>query len=313
MRWFLPVLLLTATAALAHDADLVVVRLEPGPQPGQLGEVVTLTPATLAMLAPLDADGDQSLSQADLDARPKALSAGFWDEVPMFAGGMPCERLAEVATMKEGFVELQARLHCGEGELRQDFKILRVLPANYRVAFNAQPIGDEAGPRFAQGSLTTITVPRSAPPNQVEGAFQRGIRRGLSVEAWAALFAVLISIGAWKRGAIAVGLVLLSVVAASAFTIDSAISSVFLVVICVGVAIKAPPLVVPLLLGAAIGVRDGEGLIAGLGTGLVLLLVSPLALALGVALTGRPRLLRVLRWVPAVVALAAVLRSRLWW
>lgn len=168
MRWLLPVLVLSAAGALAHDADLVVVRLEPGPQPGLLVETITLTGATLAMLAPIDADGDLSLTQADLDARHKALSVGFWDEVPVGAAGRPCERMGEKATLKEGFVELQAQLRCGEGELRQDFKILRVLPANYKVAFNAQPLGDEAGPRFAQGTFSTITVPRAPPRAALE-------------------------------------------------------------------------------------------------------------------------------------------------
>lgn len=163
MRWLLPGVLLSASLAFAHDADLVVVRLEPGPQPGVLVETVTLTAATLALLAPIDADGDGALTQGDLDARARALRVGFWDEVPVQAGGHSCEWLEAKATLKEGFVELQAPVRCGEGELRQDFKILRVLPANYRVAFNAQPIGDEAGPRFAQGTFTTISVPREPP------------------------------------------------------------------------------------------------------------------------------------------------------
>ncbi len=188
MRWLLPVLLLSATGALAHDADLVVVRLEPGPEPGLLVETVTLTGATLALLAPIDADGDLSLSQGDLDARQKALRVGFWDEVPVQAGGRPCEWREEKATLKEGFVELQAQLRCAEGELRQDFKILRVLPANYRVTFNAQPIGDEAGPRFAQGTFTTITVPRQPGGPSLEH---------LLSPRWLAAGALLLVAGGW--------------------------------------------------------------------------------------------------------------------
>lgn len=314
VRWLLPVLLLTAKGVLAHDADLVVVRLEPGLQPGQLVETVTLTAATLAMLAPIDADGDQSLSQQDLDARHRALSLGFWDEVPVLSGGKACERLAENATLKEGFIELEAQLRCGAGELRQDFKILRVLPANYRVALNAQPIGDEAGPRFAQGSLTTITIPRAAPRGEFAREFERGAQRGLKPEVLAALFAVLLSIGAWKRGALAMGLLLLALLPASFFTLGWWPTTIMLVVISVGVAIKAPPLIVPVLLGAAIGLRDGPGgLGLGLGTAAVLLIASLFALGLGVALGKRPRVRTALMWVAAALVVGMMLRARLWW
>lgn len=325
MRWLLPIVLLWGLAARAHDADVVFVLLTPGPPPEGVTETITLTPATLASLAPLDADGDQVLSQGDLDARAKALRAGVWDEVPLRAGGQPCELLQAGAWLRDGFVELQGQFRCAEGELRQDFKILRVLPPNYRVVLGSQLDGEGQGRGFAQGSLTTIPVPRPPPAGRWDGArfrgaFEAGVRRGLSLEVLAALFGLLIALGAWRKGLLASAGVLAALALGSGVGLEWWPPTVLILLLTVGAAAsKAPPAILPLLLGAAIGAREGGGgwvawLGLGAGTAVVLLLASPVALGVGVLLQRRPRLLRVLRWGPlAVAVLAVAVHARLSW
>lgn len=325
MRWLIPVVLLSAFQARAHDADVIYVLLKHGGSPAGLVETATLTAATLGSLAPVDADGDGVLSQGDLDAKARALRAGFWDEVPLNAGGKPCELLEARAFLREGFVELQGEFRCGGGALRQDFKILRVLPANFRVVLGSQLDPEAEGRGFAQGSLTTITVPRPLPPGAWDGpgfwrAFNRGVQRGLGAEVLAALFGLLICIGAWRRGAASAGLVLAGVVVGSWPSVDWWAPTIGLLIVVGGVAaFKSPPLIVPALLGVAIGLRDGGGgwpSFGGLwlGTVLILLLASPIAIAVGVMLQRRPRARRFARWVPPIVAFAAVvMRARLSW
>jgi hypothetical protein len=324
MRWLFLLVMLPALQARAHDADVIYVLVRHGSQPELLNETVTLTSATLALLAPLDADGDQLLSQGDLDAKSKALRAGFWDEVPLTAGGNPCALLETRAVLKEGFVELQGDFRCGEGELRQDFKILRVVPTNYRVVLGSQLDGEGQGRGFAQGSLSTIPIPRPLPPGSWDPAgfrraFDQGLQRALSLEVLAALFAVLLAIGAWRQGLVGAALVLAAALGGSAGSFEWWPPTILLLLLAAGAAVKSPPMIVPLLLGAAIGLREGGGgwssaLGLGLGSGLVLLFASPVAIALGVMLQRRPKVLRLARWVPVVVAVLSVAaRARLSW
>ncbi|MFZ5439145.1 MAG: HupE/UreJ family protein, partial [Myxococcota bacterium] len=198
MRWLPIVVLLVAGVASAHDADVVYVLAKQGP--GRLVETVTLTGASLALLVPIDADGDALLTQADLDAKQKALRIGVWDEMPLSAGGRRCAVLETRAWLREGFVELEGTFDCGEGELRQDFRFLRVLPANYRVVLGSQLEGEAAGRGFAQGSMTSVTVPRPPPPGAWDGSqfragFDGGVRRGLSLLGGLMLLGVLLGAG----------------------------------------------------------------------------------------------------------------------
>ncbi|MDX2014307.1 MAG: HupE/UreJ family protein [Myxococcaceae bacterium] len=192
------VIALCARAAFAHDADVVYARLEAGPA-GSLLEIVTLTNATLVQLAPVDADGDGVLTQSDLDTRRDSLRAGVWDDLPLSAGGVACSRAEESATLDDGFVTLTARFSCGPGDLRQDFRILRILPANYRVVLGSQLDG-ERGRRFAQGVFTALEVPRPGPPGLLDVArlgrgFERGVRDTGVVEALALLLLVWLTAG----------------------------------------------------------------------------------------------------------------------
>jgi hypothetical protein len=325
VRWLFPLVLLSALPVRAHDADVIYVLVRHGAQPDLLLETVTLTGASLALLAPLDADGDQLLTQGDLDAKTKALKAGFWDEVPLTAGSQPCALIEAKAFLREGFVELQGSLRCApEGELRQDFKILRVLPTNYRVVLGSQLDGEGQGRGFAQGSLSTIPIPRPLPAGAWDAAaFRRaidqGVQRGLSLEVLAALFAVLLALGAWRKGILAGALMLAGVIAGSFVSLPWWPPTILLVLIAAASGWKIPPPIVPLLLGVSVGMREGgsawsESLGLGLGSALVFAFASPVAIALGVMLQRRPRVLSRVRWVPlALAALGVVLHMRLSW
>lgn len=325
MRSLALLALLGASMARAHDADVIYVSLHPGPAPDRFQVVATLTPASLGLLAPVDADGDQVLSQSDLDTRRRAVALGFWDEVPLIAAGVRCERLEESASLREGFVELRALVRCGPGELRQDFKILRVLPPNYRVVLGSQLAGEAQGRGVAQGALSTLPVPRPSPPGQwspghFRGAFDAGVRRGLAPEFLAALAGVLLLVGGWRRGAVLSAAALLGVGLGSWVDAGFWSPTVLVLLVAAGAALSSrPPWVLPLLVGVSAGARGGGGSwseVLGLsaGTALVFAAAAPLAVTLGVLLARRPELLRLVRWVPLGIALGAVvMAARLSW
>jgi hypothetical protein len=207
-RLLLFALLIVSHPAGAHDADVIYARLEDAP--GGFVEIVTLTNATLSQLAPIDADGDGLLTQGDLDARAAALTAGVWNDMPLSSAGKPCERSDEAARLEDGYVTLTARFRCAEGDLRQDFKVLRVLPTNYRVVLGSQLEG-ERGRRFAQGVFTALEIPRPRPPSLFDGArLGAGLVRGLAdagvAEALAALLLAFLTAGAFRRGALRLAL-----------------------------------------------------------------------------------------------------------
>lgn len=203
-------LLIVSQAASAHDADVIYARLETAAD--GLTEIVTLTSATLLQLAPVDADHDGLLTQADLDASSAALIAGVWNDLPLSAGGVPCPRSAEAARLEEGFISLTAHFRCGDGDLRQDFKVLRILPTNYRVVLGSQLEG-ERGRRFAQGVFTALEIARPRPPGLFDGArlatgFTLGLRDAGVAEALALLLLVFVTAGRFSRAGLRLGLLL---------------------------------------------------------------------------------------------------------
>lgn len=311
MRRLVPfVLALSAAASFAHDADVIYVSARSGDRPGIVVEAVTLTGAALGQLAPIDADGDGMVSQADLTARAAAISAGVWDEMPISAGGVPCSREAAAATLQEGYVELSARFSCGEGELRQDFKILRVLPANFRVVLGSQLEG-EAGKAFAQGAMTTLTVPRPPPPGAFSRArFENGLADGLASVLWlGALGAVFLALGAaasWRQGLTTWGLLAVGL-APGCLVGSDAVSGAVLVLVALAVAAKGKThwLAGPVL-GFALSARLGGGawshaLGVGLGALGAVAVLGPVAIALGRLAQRRPKAWRAARWVAAAV------------
>lgn len=312
MRFFLLVAVGLAGVAHAHDADVVYVLAKQGP--GRLVETVTLTGASLGLLVPIDADGDGLLTQADLDAKQKALRVGVWDEMPLSAGGRRCTVLEARAWLREGFVELEGTFDCGEGELRQDFRFLRVLPANYRVVLGSQLEGETAGRGFAQGSMTSVTVPRPPPPGAWDGSQFRlgldaGLRRGGSALGLLAVLSLLLGVGSWRRGVPALGLLGVGLLVGGVVATDALPPLALLALAVIGsAAVKEPPVVLSVLGGLALGALGGGGpwpAVLGLGVGAVCIAAPAglIAVAAGVMLRRRAP---VDRWVRAAVALGAV-------
>ncbi|MFL5321492.1 MAG: HupE/UreJ family protein [Myxococcaceae bacterium] len=171
MRPFLIVLvLLIPLRAFAHDADIVYAQLERTKGSSDVTEVITMTQATLQLLAPADSNEDNFVSQEELDKGADAIRAGIWSSLPLLANNKPCELRETQAHIKEGYLELRARFSCGAGPLSQTFRILSVLPRNYRVVLGSF-IDGEAGQRFAQGNEQTLIIEPPAEGEKVSGLF----------------------------------------------------------------------------------------------------------------------------------------------
>lgn len=313
--------LLMAWSASAHDADVIYAQLTVHAPGAPLVETITLTADTLRLLAPIDADGDQLVTQQELAARAQAIRLGVWEDAPLSAGGRTCALGPLEAWLRQGFIELRGEWTCGEGELRQDFKILRVLPANYRIVLGTQLDGEQGSKRFAQGSLSTLTIPRPAPPGAWDGAafsagFDAGLRRIGQLAWWAGVWALVICLSTWRRGLIATALLALGLGVGSFIDVGALPPLVVLVVLALAsVALREPPIVLPLLGGVALGALGGGGGMspsAGLWVG-SLVLTAPLAVcgvAVGRMLQRRASTWSVVKWVwPALVVLGA---ARLW-
>jgi len=316
-------LALAALPAAAHDADIVYVQAVQGRAEGALSEVATLTAGALGLLAPVDADGDGQLTQADLDARGPALRAGVWEQMPLSAGGQRCERLAERAALREGFVELTADFRCGPGELRQDFRFLAVLPTNYRVVVGSQ-IEGERGRAFAQGTFTALTIPRPAPPGawsaeRFLGGVDDGLRRALVLDALAFLALVFLVGSRWRALALQ-GLVALAGLAAASFLEvrePGPALALGLAAVAIAAGARTPAisqlqqaarLGAALLGGLGLGARGGGGpwpTCLGLAAGSAAVLLGAFAVAgpVGRMLARRPRAARLGPWVLAALAL----------
>lgn len=300
LRLLLLATLSVTPAAFAHDADVLYARLETTPT--GLTEIITLTNATLLQLAPVDADGDSLLTQNDLDSRADAIVAGVWNDLPLTAGGVPCTRANERALLEDGFISLSADWVCGEGDLRQDFKILRILPTNYRVVLGSQLEG-ERGRRFAQGVFTALEVPRPKPASVVDGqklaaGFVVGLRDTGVVEALALCFLAFLSARTLKRGAIRLALFIAgAAIVLASLTPPSLVVPGLLALGALGIAfVKAP--VVPegacLLAGVGLGLRSTllirqEALGWLLGAVVVMLVSALIGLPLGRIIARRPR------------------------
>lgn len=304
MRWALLAAISFAGAARAHDADVIFALVEQ--RDGALLETVTMTSSSLGLLAPVDADGDGALSQEDLDARAAALRAGVWEDIPLSAGAARCTLGPTTARVREGFVELQARFTCPDGELRQDFRVLRVLPANYRVVLGSQLDGERGARGVAQGTFTTLSIPRPAPPGAWDGAaflraFNEGLALALTPASLLCLAALCLALAHWRRGlaglcALWAGLLLVSFVSVPSWA-QLALGVAGLVAFA---ALKEPHFALAVALGLAVG-RAGYSLPSSLGVAagaaVVWLLAGPALLAIGVVLGRRAKLRRPVRWV----------------
>ncbi|MFP2909955.1 HupE/UreJ family protein [Pyxidicoccus sp. 3LFB2] len=215
-RMVLAALLLVAGAASAHDADILysqVRRTSPeGAKEGlvssEVRQVLTLTAGTLGLLLPADADGDGTVSQADLDARRPALEVGVWDALPLTAGGQPCTRTSHSAVLRQTYVELSASFTCPPGPLRQTYTVLSVLPVGYRVILGSSLDGEVPGAVYADAAQPSVAIPGSdggvgqgASPLRGVGAWVvEGVRHIFEgVDHLTFLLAVLLVGGGWKR------------------------------------------------------------------------------------------------------------------
>jgi hypothetical protein len=316
MRRIAPLVLALASAgAAAHDADVIYVSARTGDRPGEVVEIVTLTGAALGQLAPIDADRDGLVSQGDLTARAAAIAVGVWDDMPLVAGAAACPRSQEVAVLREGFVELSARFACPAGALQQDFRILRVLPSNFRVVLGSQLDG-EAGRAFAQGAVTTLPVPRPPPPGtfsraHLEGGAREGLAAVLGPGALGALLLVLGAAASWRRGLATWGLVGLGLVLGGLAPGEGVAGAALAVVALVAAASGRPHPLLGLVAGIAIAGQVGGGpwshaLGVGLGALAAAAVVGPAAIALGRLGQRRPAAWRWARWVAAAAVCATV-------
>jgi hypothetical protein len=301
-------MLVIAFAARAHDADVVAVTVVE-PVSGRVSEVVTLTGGTLSLLARVDVDGDQVLSQADLEAAAPAIGSGVWNDMPLMAAGVPCARGATRAVLAEGYVTLEAAFSCGPGELRQDFRWLRVLPANYRVAVRR---GEGREPSFLQGPSTSLTISREQLPpvwfDEVARGFDAGVLRVIVLDVLACLLVLGFAASDWKAGLQFLAITVAAVVAGSLVAGPTPVVSAALVAIAIGLAgwSDRRHWTWALLLGLAIGARDGGGALAfgvalGLGSAMIVLPTGITGIAVGQILSRRPRAIAVARWVMAAL------------
>jgi len=200
---------LAPASARAHAADLIAVSVSEA-RPS-VEERMVMVGGTLSLLVPVDADGDGMLSPEELAAKAAALEVGVWDAVPLSAGDQPCRRTSTAAELREGLVELRAAFTCPDGELRQRFRALEVLPPNYRVVVGRSDVA--APQRFAQGMEETVVIPEPAgagpPQGQGISSFSGWIAVGMvhlftGYDHLAFLGALLLFGGTWRR---ALGLV----------------------------------------------------------------------------------------------------------
>jgi hypothetical protein len=172
------VLLLLASAAWAHDLDVVYLQLTDGADGGFV-ERMTMAAGTLGQLAPVDADGDGELTEADLAQRQEAVRSGVWEQMPLSAGEKPCVRGAPSIAIRDTYLELWASWACGPGELKQELKWLRILPSNYRVVLGSQLDG-ERGASVASGNVQTLYIPRPGAAKPAPPVWPFGVGLALS-------------------------------------------------------------------------------------------------------------------------------------
>ncbi len=198
--------LTVSVAASAHDADVIYVLAE-SLGPGSLREQVSLTAGSLAQLAPVDSDGNAELTQSELDAASDAIRLGVWAQMPLGVAGSEagCERSNERAELRDGFIALSAEFACQPGELRQRFRYLSILPANYRVVLGSQ-FDSGRNQAFAQGTLDVLTVTPSLAGSSgpvFSASVAEGFARLFVLPVLASLVLVLfVSASAWPRASL---------------------------------------------------------------------------------------------------------------
>jgi len=197
-------LALVPAAASAHDADLIAVSVSEA-RPA-VEERIAMAGGALSLLVPVDADGDGLIAPEELASKAAALEVGVWDAVPLSAGDQPCRRTSTAAALREGVVELRAAFTCPDGELRQRFRALELLPSNYRVVVGRSDVA--APQRFAQGNEETVVIPEPAAAGPARGEEVSGFSGWIALgvvhiftgyDHLAFLFALLLFGRTWRR------------------------------------------------------------------------------------------------------------------
>lgn len=320
MRWLLVLSISVAATARAHDADVIYAFVQQYDDASTVVvEHLTMTDATLRLLVPVDIDHDGAISADELQEKATAIRVGVWEDAPLSAGEKTCTLNETDAQLREGFVELIARFNCGDGELRQDFRILRVLPANYRVVLGSQLEGERSGRGVAQGSLSALRIPR--PPskyawneNAFSSGFDAGLSRGFAVDALALVACLMFSLAAWRRGLQGLGFLVAGLLLGS-FVEEYASTGLLMAFTGAACVALRPMPIFAAILGAGIGVRAGGDVWSralGLATGSTLVIgAAALAfLAVGVMLARRPSAKRA-RWIAFGIAAIAAAVVRL--
>jgi hypothetical protein len=267
-----------AAAAWAHDADSIAVFLEPTAAQG-LRETVTLSANALGQLAPIDADGDAIVTQKDLDARAQALVAGVWADMPL-ATTTPCTRTREAAHLNDGLVELEAYFACDFGELHQDFRWLRVLPANFRVTATSG-----ATRSYAQGSLTSVSMPWPGAGATASSSVAEGVVRTFTLASLAMLAALGLAFRRWAFAARGLALFLVSLgvgaLASTAYPVGEPVVWLLWAALCVALAWlrHQAPWWAPVVAGMASGLTNPA--LASLGVAVIAVPTLVAATALG--------------------------------
>ena len=156
-----------SSTAWSHAA--VIIARNGLPVPEGLREGVTLTEGSLLKLAPIDQNGDGQVGTEELEQGSAAINAGLWLQMPIRVGEKLCEIKQLKARVENGVVQLLGLARCeAVGAARQEFRVLSVLPANYRVDVTQQ-IGAELKTESAQGRLNTVLISRGSDSTAAAG------------------------------------------------------------------------------------------------------------------------------------------------
>lgn len=159
---YLPIalfLLVLAPAANAHPPDLIAVRARAHGE--TVEQVIRLNAQTLLRLAPLGVDA-HAVEDGTLQSGLAVIEAGVWDDMPLHSGERRCSRGPSSASVVDGLVELRASFNCAEGDLRQDFRLLAVLPEGHHVTLSLESGKGAPLQRFAHRDTPSIVLTGAA-------------------------------------------------------------------------------------------------------------------------------------------------------
>jgi hydrogenase/urease accessory protein HupE len=192
-----------ARPASAHQADIIYVHLQKWVA-GDWEERAILSNLALAQLVP---EAAAALERGQQESAGELIDAQIWSQMPLSSGAVRCDRGPTWWMETEGYIELSARFRCPEGELKQSFQFLELLPQEYRVIVGTE-LGGNRIQRFADKSAPTVVLSDRAVSGEarrpevrgLQGWFQLGVAHIFGgLDHLAFLLALLIVGGGWKR------------------------------------------------------------------------------------------------------------------